>query len=222
MKKIITALLAFVISATAVCSLASCKNANAPETGWYVDRYIDEVAEGTSESGSETSDSEKLHKVGFYVGDGSKKIFEIWVNIEKIYEGTADFTVDVYTGELNKKTSSPTYPSFNRSVTKDDVKQAKSASNWVKLGFNDKWKDIAANKQIMITVQGKFDFNEIVFIGTDGKLLSVTLEKLNYYYLREDKNIVMNATSTTDVSELEKSPLKLIDEQEKFVLRESK
>ena len=96
------------------------------------------------------------------------------------------------------KSSTPTYPAFKRSVTIDEVKKAKKERHgWVKLDFNDKWKDIAANKQIMLTVNGEFDFNEIAFVGTDGKLLSVSLEKLDYWYERKDGSVVMNAKNKT-------------------------
>ena len=74
----------------------------------------------------------------------------------------------------------------------------------------------------MLTVNGEFDFNEIAFVGTDGKLLSVSLEKLDYWYERKDGSVVMNAKNKTDIAELEKSPLFLIDEQSKFELRDKK
>ena len=72
----------------------------------------------------------------------------------------------------------------------------------------------------MLTVKGRFDFNEIVFIGEDGKKLSVSLSKVDYYY--DDGSIIRNATSTSQISDLEESPLKLIDEQDKFDLRDKK
>lgn len=222
MKKIITALFALIISVTALMAFTSCKDENAPSTGWDV-KNLATQSDDSAESSSDTSDP--VHKLGFYVGDGTKKISEVWVNISKIYNGTANFSLDVYTGDLTIKKSTPTYPTFTRSVTKDEVKQAKKEHRgWVKLDFNDKWKDIAANKQIMLTVQGEFDFNEIVFLGTDGELLSVSLEKLDYWYVRSEsgREIVMNAKSKTDIAEFEKSPLYLIDEQSKFELRDQK
>ena len=220
MKKIVTAVLALIISVTALMAFTSCKDENAPSTGWDVKRFVLETDDPT-ESGSDKSEVE--HKLGFYVGDGTKKISEVWVNITKIYNDTANFSLDVYTGNLSIKKSTPTYPTFTRSVTIDEVKQAKKEHRgWIKLDFNDKWKDITANKQIMLTVKGEFDFNEIAFVGTDGKLLSVSFEKLDYWYERKDGNVVMNATNKADITELEKSPLYLIDEQSKFELRDKK
>lgn len=221
MKKIITAILVLIISVTALTAFTSCKDENAPSTGWNVKKYELETGETTESGGNKKEDV--VHKLGFYVGDGTKKISEVWVNIAKIYNGTADLSLDVYTGDLKVKTSTPTYPAFKRSVTIDEVKKAKKERHgWVKLDFNDKWKNIAANKQIMLTVKGEFDFNEIAFVGTDGKLLSVSLEKLDYWYERKDGSVVMNAKNKTDIAELEKSPLFLIDEQSKFELRDKK
>ena len=60
MRKIITALLAFMLTVTAVCSLASCKNENAPETGWKVQRY---VVDSDNSDESVVSGEEYLHSL---------------------------------------------------------------------------------------------------------------------------------------------------------------
>lgn len=222
MRKIITALLAFMLTVTAVCSLASCKNENAPETGWSVQRY---VVESDNSDESVVSGEEYLHKLGFNVGDGTKVISEIWVNIPKTKDDSVELSFDVYSSsstDLVRRTS-PVYPTFTRKISKDDVSDAKKNLNsWIKLDFNSNWKDkeVKNTRYVMLTVKGRFDFNEIVFIDEDGKKFSVSLSKIDYYY--EDGSIVRNAKSTAQVSDLEDSPLKLIDEQDKFDLRDKK
>ena len=221
MRKIITALLAFMITVTAVCSLAACKNENAPETGWKVQRY-----ETTGDTGESSDSGEEPHKLGFNVGDGTKVISEIWVNIPKISDTKGvELSFDVYSSsstELVRRTS-PVYPTFTRKISKDDVKDAKKSLNgWIKLDFNSYWKEkeVKNTKYVMLTVSGIFDFNEIVFVGEDGKKLSVSLSKLKYFYT--DGSYVRTVTSTAQISDLEESPLKLIDEQDKFDLRDKK
>lgn len=222
MRKIITALLAFMLTITAVCSLASCKNENAPETGWNVQRY---VIESDNSDDSVVSGEEYLHKLGFNVGDGTKVISEIWVNIPKTKDDSVELTFDVYSSSSDKlvRRTSPVYPTFTRKIYKDDVTDAKKNLNsWIKLDFNSSWKEkeVKNTRYVMLTVKGRFDFNEIVFIGEDGKKLSVSLSKVDYYY--DDGSIIRNATSTSQISDLEESPLKLIDEQDKFDLRDKK
>ena len=222
MRKIITALLAFMLTVTAVCSLASCKNENAPETGWNVQRY---VIESDNSDDSVVSGEEYLHKLGFNVGDGTKIISEIWVNIPKTKDDSVELTFDVYSSSSDKlvRRTSPVYPTFTRKIYKDDVTDAKKNLNsWIKLDFNSSWKEkeVKNTRYVMLTVKGRFDFNEIVFIGEDGKKLSVSLSKVDYYY--DDGSIIRNATSTSQISDLEESPLKLIDEQDKFDLRDKK
>ena len=221
MRKIITALLAFMLTVTAVCSLASCKNENAPETGWKVQRY-----ETTGDTGESSDSGEEPHKLGFNVGDGTKVISEIWVNIPKLSDTKGvELSFDVYSSssaELVRRTS-PVYPTFTRKIFKDDVKDAKKSLNgWIKLDFNSYWKEkeVKNTKYVMLTVSGIFDFNEIVFVGEDGKKLSLSLSKLKYFYT--DGSYVRTVTSTAQITALEESPLKLIDEQDKFDLRDKK
>ncbi len=209
------------ITVTAVCSLAACKNENAPETGWKVQRY-----ETTGDTGESSDSGEEPHKLGFNVGDGTKVISEIWVNIPKISDTKGvELSFDVYSSsstELVRRTS-PVYPTFTRKISKDDVKDAKKSLNgWIKLDFNSYWKEkeVKNTKYVMLTVSGIFDFNEIVFVGEDGKKLSVSLSKLKYFYT--DGSYVRTVTSTAQISDLEESPLKLIDEQDKFDLRDKK
>ncbi len=221
MKRIITAMLALMLCVTSVCALASCKNKNQPSTGWEVQRIL-ESGDTTAESG--TTAEETLHKLGFTVGDGSKRVSEIWVNIPKMYENEAELSVDVYSSSsdsLVKKSASPTYPTYTRKITKSEAKQAKGLNYWIKLDFNDAWKDKATSyaKNVMISVKGTFEFNEIVFLDQNGKQLSVSLSKINYWYLPENVNYMRNVVKTADIPDMEKSPLKLIDEQDKFALR---
>ena len=224
MKRIITAMLALMLSITAVCALASCKNADQPSTGWEVQRIL-ENGDTTDESG--TTEEETLHKLGFTVGDGKKRVAEIWVNIPKMYENEAELSVDVYSSNsdsLVKRSASPTYPTFTRKISKDEVKQAKDLNYWIKLDFNDAWKDKETSyaKYVMISVKGVFEFNEIAFVDADGKLLSVSLSKINYWYLPENVSYMRNVVKTSDIPDMEKNPWKLIDEQDKFALREKK
>lgn len=225
MKKIVTALVAFMLTLTAVCSLTACKNENAPSTGWDVKRFTAQTDNTGAESA--TTEEEPVHKLGFTVGDGTKKLSEVWVNIPKMYESSIELSVDVYSStsdNLIKRTASPTYPTFTRKVLKDELKDAKKINNWIKLGFNDKWsdKDATYSKYVMLTVKGVFDFNEIVFIGEDGKKLSVSLSKIDYYYESEENGIVREAKTLAEISGFEKSPYKLIDEQDLFDLRDKK
>ena len=74
----------------------------------------------------------------------------------------------------------------------------------------------------MISVKGTFEFNEIVFLDQNGKQLSVSLSKINYWYLPENVNYMRNVVKTADIPDMEKSPRKLIDEQDKFALRNKK
>ena len=227
MKRIITAIIALMLSITSVCALASCKNENQPSTGWEVQRILEN---GEADESGKTAD-ETLHKLGFTVGDGTKRVAEIWVNIPKMYENEAELSVDVYSStsdSLVKRSASPTFNTFTRKITKDEVKQAKDLNYWIKLDFNDAWKDKATDKNasyakyVMISVKGVFEFNEIAFVDQDGKLLSVNLSKINYWYLPENVNYMRNVVKTTDIPDMEKNPWKLIDEQSKFALRDKK
>ncbi len=227
MKRIITAIIALMLSITSVCALASCKNENQPSTGWAVQRILEN---GEADESGKTAD-ETLHKLGFTVGDGTKRVAEIWVNIPKMYENEAELSVDVYSStsdSLVKRSASPTFNTFTRKITKDEVKQAKDLNYWIKLDFNDAWKDKATDKNVsyakyvMISVKGVFDFNEIVFVDQDGKLLSVNLSKINYWYQPEEHNFMRNVVKTTEIPDMEKNPWKLIDEQSKFALRDKK
>ena len=227
MKRIITAIIALMLSITSVCALASCKNENQPSTGWEVQRILEN---GEADESGKTAD-ETLHKLGFTVGDGTKRVAEIWVNIPKMYENEAELSVDVYSStsdSLVKRSASPTFNTFTRKITKDEVKQAKDLNYWIKLGFNDYWKDTATDKNVsyakyvMISVKGVFEFNEIAFVDQDGKLLSVNLSKINYWYLPENVNYMRNVVKTTEIPDMEKNPWKLIDEQSKFALRDKK
>ena len=227
MKRIITAIIALMLSITSVCALASCKNENQPSTGWEVQRILEN---GEADESGKTAD-ETLHKLGFTVGDGTKRVAEIWVNIPKMYENEAELSVDVYSStseSLVKRSASPTFNTFTRKITKDEVKQAKDLNYWIKLDFNDAWKDKATDKNasyakyVMISVKGVFEFNEIAFVDQDGKLLSVNLAKINYWYLPENVNYMRNVVKTTEIPDMEKNPWKLIDEQSKFALRDKK
>lgn len=227
MKRIITAIIALMLSITSVCALASCKNENQPSTGWEVQRILEN---GEADESGKTAD-ETLHKLGFTVGDGTKRVAEIWVNIPKMYENEAELSLDVYSStsdSLVKRSASPTFNTFTRKITKDEVKQAKDLNYWIKLDFNDAWKDKATDKNasyakyVMISVKGVFEFNEIAFVDQDGKLLSVNLSKINYWYLPENVNYMRNVVKTTEIPDMEKNPWKLIDEQSKFALRDKK
>ncbi|MDD7165921.1 MAG: hypothetical protein PUI31_04525 [Clostridia bacterium] len=227
MKRIITAIIALMLSITSVCALASCKNENQPSTGWEVQRILEN---GEADESGKTAD-ETLHKLGFTVGDGTKRVAEIWVNIPKMYENEAELSVDVYSStsdSLVKRSASPTFNTFTRKITKDEVKQAKDLNYWIKLDFNDAWKDKATDKNasyakyVMISVKGVFEFNEIAFVDQDGKLLSVNLSKINYWYQPENVNYMRNVVKTTEIPDMEKNPWKLIDEQSKFALRDKK
>lgn len=227
MKRIITAIIAMMFGITAVCALASCGSENRPSTGWEVQRIL-ENGETSSESGeSATTSEEILHKLGFLVGDGTKRVAEIWVNIPKMYESEVELTVDVYLNtsgnSVSKRTASPTYTTFTRKITKDEAKKAKSLNYWIKLDFNDAWKDKDASyaKYVMVSVKGVFEFNEIAFVDQDGKLLSVSLSKIDYWYQPEGVSYMMNVVNTTNIPDTEKNPRKLIDEQDKFALREN-
>ena len=227
MKRIITAIIALMLSITSVCALASCKNENQPSTGWEVQRILEN---GEADESGKTAD-ETLHKLGFTVGDGTKRVAEIWVNIPKMYENEAELSVDVYSStsdSLVKRSASPTFNTFTRKITKDEVKQAKDLNYWIKLDFKDAWKDKATDKNasyakyVMISVKGVFEFNEIAFVDQDGKLLSVNLSKINYWYQPENVNYMRNVVKTTEIPDMEKNPWKLIDEQSKFALRDKK
>ena len=227
MKRIITAIIALMLSISSVCALASCKNENQPSTGWEVQRILES---GEADESGKTAD-ETLHKLGFTVGDGTKRVAEIWVNIPKMYENEAELSVDVYSStsdSLVKRSASPTFNTFTRKITKDEVKQAKDLNYWIKLDFNDAWKDKATDKNasyakyVMISVKGVFEFNEIAFVDQDGKLLSVNLSKINYWYQPENVNYMRNVVKTTEIPDMEKNPWKLIDEQSKFALRDKK
>ena len=216
-------MLALMLGITAVCALASCKNENQPSTGWEVQRILEN---GEAEESGKTAD-ETLHKLGFTVGDGKKRVSEIWVNIPKMYENEAELSVDVYSSSsdsLVKRSASPTYPTVTRKIAKDEVKQAKDLNYWIKLDFNDAWKDKEASyaKYVMVSVKGVFEFNEIAFVDADGKLLSVSLSKINYWYLPENVSYMRNVVKTSDIPDMEKNPWKLIDEQDKFALRDKK
>ena len=63
MKKIITAILVLIISVTTLTAFTSCKDENAPSTGWNVKKYELETDETTESGGNKNEDV--VHKLGF-------------------------------------------------------------------------------------------------------------------------------------------------------------
>lgn len=210
MKRIITAIIASILVVMTAATLSGCKNENAPLTGTKVYKF----------ASSEDSSTLIPYKVSFKVGDSKTKISEIWVNIDKM-EIETTFTANARTSNSWNFKNQSVYKEFtSRPITKEEVKEAKKKTDgWMALGFDGKWANASsATQYVSIEIVGKCRVNEIVFVDTDGKRMSVDVNKVDYWSLSDNKN-PQNVVVYDKESDEKSSPKFLIDEQEKFDAR---
>lgn len=205
MKRIITAIIASILVVMTAATLSGCKNENAPLTGTQVYKF----------ASSGESSTNVPYKVSFKVGDAKKKIAEIWVNIDKMKLETTFKANAVTSSSWTAKSSS--YKTFtSRPITKEEVKEAKKADGWIALGFDSKWE--TATQYVSVEIVGECRINEIVFVDTDGKRMTVEINIVDYWSLsdkKEPRNVIVYDKESDEKS----SPKFLIDEQEKFDTR---
>lgn len=207
MKRIITAIIATILLVTSVTAFSGCKNENAPQTGTQIYKF----------ASSEDSSTLIPYKVSFKVGDSKTKISEIWVNIDKMEIETTFKANAVTSSSWTVKTSYKTFTS--RPITKEEVSKAKDDYGWIALGFDGKWANASsATQYVSIEIVGKCRVNEIVFVDTDGKRMSIDVNKVDYWSLSDKKN-PQNVVVYDKESDEKSSPKFLIDEQEKFDAR---
>lgn len=210
MKRIITAIIASILVVMTAATLSGCKNENAPLTGTKVYKF----------AASGDSSTNVPYKVSFKVGDAKKKISEIWVNIDKMKLETT-FKANAVTSSswTAKSTSYKTFTS--RPITKEEVSKAKDDYGWIALGFDSKWQNVSATQYVSVEIVGECSVNEIVFVDTDGKRMTVEINIVDYWSLsdkKEPRNVIVYDKESDEKS----SPKFLIDEQEKFEKRPKK
>lgn len=215
MKKILTALFASILTITTAFALVGCSNENAPKTGWTIERFMS-VSTDTESDGSSSTVSYPA-KIGFSAGSGSEKVSEVWVNIGKLKSDTT-FTVAVFQTNDNDKLAklNSSYASFQRVVTSGDVKDAKDNDGWIALGFDSKWADVSATKNIYISIDGFCTVNEIVLVDTDGDRMSLSVERVNYWYRADKKSNPVEIAEKDSIKDEKSNPLLLVDEQTLF------
>ena len=207
MKRIITAIIASILVVMTAATLSGCKNENAPLTGTQVYKF----------ASSGDSSTNVPYKVSFKVGDAKKKISEIWVNIDKLKLETTFKANAVTSSSWTAKSSS--YKTFtSRPITKEEVKEAKKADGWIALGFDGKWETASATQYVSVEIVGECRVNEIVFVDTDGKRMTIDVNIVDYWSLSDKKN-PQNVIVYDKESDEKSSPKFLIDEQEKFDTR---
>lgn len=210
MKRIITAIIASILVVMTAATLSGCKNENAPLTGTKVYKF------------AESGDSSKNlpYKVSFKVGDAKKKISEIWVNIDNMKLETTFKANAVTSSSWTEKKSYKTFTS--RPITKEEVSKAKDDYGWIALGFDSKWQNVSATQYVSVDIVGECSVNEIVFVDTDGKRMTVEINMVNYWSLSDKKEPPQNVIVYDKESDEKSSPKFLIDEQEKFEKRPKK
>ena len=209
MKRIITAIIASILVVMTAATLSGCKNENAPLTGTKVYKFAAEKAPSTN----------LPYKISFKVGDAKKKISEIWVNIDNMKLETTFKANAVTSSSWTEKTSYKTFTS--RPITKEEVSKAKDDYGWIALGFDSKWQNVSATQYVSVDIVGECSVNEIVFVDTDGKRMTVEINMVNYWSL-SDKKEPQNVIVYDKESDEKSSPKFLIDEQEKFEKRPKK
>lgn len=208
MKRIITAIIASILVVMTAATLSGCKNKSVPSTGTQIYKY----------AASEDSSDTQPYKVSFKFGDSSKKISEIWVNIDKLNIETTFEVNGTYSSSWDTRSSYKTFTS--RSITKAEVKEAKKADGWIALGFDSKWSSLSAIQYVSIGIVGECRVNEIVFVDTDGKRITVELNMVEYWRKSDNENLKYELVTDKDDDKDDKtSPKFLIDEQEKFDVR---
>ena len=209
MKRIITAIIATILLVTSVTAFSGCKNENAPQTGTQIYKF----------ASSEDPSTLIPYKVSFKVGDSKTKISEIWVNIDKMEIETTFKANAVTSSSWTVKTSYKTFTS--RPITKEEVSKAKDDYGWIALGFDSKWQNASATQYVSVEIVGECSVNEIVFVDTDGKRMTVEINIVDYWSLsdkKEPRNVIVYDKESNEKS----SPKFLIDEQEKFEKRPKK
>lgn len=211
MKRIITAVIASILVIMTAATLSGCKNENAPLTGTKVYKF----------AASGDSSTNVPYKVSFKVGDAKKKISEIWVNIDNMKLETTFKANAVTSSTWTAKSSS--YKTFtSRPITKEEVSKAKDDYGWIALGFDSKWQNVSATQYVSIEIVGECSVNEIVFVDTDGKRMTVEINIVDYWSLPDKKEPPQNVIVYDKESDEKSSPKFLIDEQEKFEKRPKK
>lgn len=198
MKKKFLKIIAIALAALSVTATVGCSGnkENVPSTSWEVRTYND---------GNGSADTQY---VKFSVTRNSKKIDEVWLNVNKVSGDTSIAFSSSSDG--NKK---------QITVSKSDVKKAKKdAYGWIKVV--DDWNFDSST--VKMSLVGGITLNEIVFVSEESKRLSVSLSEAKIYYIDSDGK-AQGSQEAYNNSELDAIlgsktglPTLLIDEQAKF------
>ena len=203
-NKIIIVLSAAILSVTALVGCGE-KQTNC-ETGWKVARYT------ASEEGGQAEDVSQF--VCFDITRNSEAIDSVWINV-------SDFLVDETIVEYGKYSTSGASTEYKfltsdkGSFTLDKTAFNGSENGWIKLVGD--WG--VSSSYIKIAFTGGFTINEAVFLNAKGEKFTAALYAAKVIY-RDDKSNVVAVVDKKDKLEGlplgDSSPLKLLDEQDKF------
>lgn len=195
---------AAVAAAACVFCTASCRDTTARinsdcETGWKVTQY--KAGDGT--------DAE-MQTVYFQVSRGSDKVDEVWFNVGEMTVDEADIEISCYySSDRTSITSSVT----TAKLYKADA--VSSGNGWVRVkdGYAQSY------STVRISLSGGVRLNEVVFLDTADKRLSVSINYADIIYRDADGTIKGGLFSEDELGEMESedgTPAMLIDEQAKF------
>ena len=168
MKKFLSFMMCVIMVFSAL-TLTGCKDKNAVGQEWEAKTYATDAGVAVD------------YKVGFKVTRESSKIKEVWLNVKEIKGENVRFSFAKYkSGELdgestdllidgNLLNNGPTI------ITSAQVKEAnKTAKGWIKLNATD-WN--LSYDSVLMSMPGNVTLREIVFVGTNGKVLSTEIYK---------------------------------------------
>ena len=221
MKKLLSIILC-VITMFSVLTLTGCKDKNAVGKEWEVKEYV-------------MGGYAVTPLVGFTVNRNGGKIQDVWVNIREIKGENVKFTFSKYKSYSNDEIDTDLYVDgyvLNggpRVVTAQEVKTAnKNAKGWIKINTSSWGFD---KDSVLMTVPTNVVLREVVFIGTDGKILSASINKA-YVVVeqkitkKETKTFLREFTSSELLAYAESAkygiPNFLLDNQQAFLTKDAK
>lgn len=186
-------LIAFCAASCSVNITTNC------ETGWKVEKY-------------ETTDGENGEAVRqyacFYITRNSNPIDEVWINIGAIEGDEAT----VYLGRYVSSTYSDSGTAEAVTITKKAASEAQNGWIMIKESYN------LSSSYVKIATTGGITINEVAFLNADGDLLKTEIQGAYIVYENDSGKLVGVKGDRGEIEELEleSSPMKLVDEQEKF------
>ena len=195
MRKIVSFILCVMMAVSAL-ALTGCKDKRAVGQEWEVKQYVS--------AGYVTTQT-----VGFTVNRNGSKIKDVWINIREIEGENVKFNFCKYKSLQNDEVDTNLYKDgyvLNGGdivVTAQQVKDAnKNANGWIKLNAAS-W-DFNYDA-VLMTVTANVVLREIVFIGTNDKILSTVINRA--YVVVENKVGKSKKNTTTLLREFTASEL---------------